>query len=172
MKRVLVIAYFFPPLGGAGVQRTLKHVKYLPEFGWEPVVLTTSSRSYPALDPSLEAEIGAGVPVIRAGAIPVLGRARVLGGEALRRLRLQSAGAALTFPDEYAEWVPGAIRAGVRAAREHDVEAIYVSSPPFSAVVAALEIRRRTGLPLVTDFRDEWVANDLAAKFPASVERI
>ena len=154
------------------MQRTLKFVKYLGEFGWDPVVVTTSSRSYPAQDPSLAAEIPAGVPVVRTGGIPALGRARVLGGEAFRRLHLPSVGSAVTFPDNYAEWMPAAVRAGVRTVREHDIDAIFVSSPPFSGVMAALTIARRTGLPLVTDFRDEWLANDLGATFPGPVERI
>ena len=52
-RRVLVLAYFFPPLGGAGVQRTLKFVRYLEPLGWDATVVTTRSRHYPARDPSL-----------------------------------------------------------------------------------------------------------------------
>jgi glycosyltransferase involved in cell wall biosynthesis len=170
MKRVLVIAYFFPPLGGAGVQRTLKHVKYLPEFGWEPVVLTTSSRSYPALDPSLEAEIPPGVPVIRTGGADAVARMRTLASGAFERVGLRGVAAATVWPDTYAEWSLGAVRAGVRAAREHDVDAIYVTSPPFSAALAAMRIQRATGLPLVADFRDEWAANVLSQPLPRRLQ--
>src|SRR5919109_814038 len=55
--KVLVIAYYFPPLGLSGVQRTLKFVKYLPQFGWEPTVLTVTPTGYYAQDPSLLEEI-------------------------------------------------------------------------------------------------------------------
>lgn len=48
MKRVLIVAYYFPPSGGPGVQRVLKFVKYLPEFGWEPAVLTVADGDFPA----------------------------------------------------------------------------------------------------------------------------
>ncbi|MBE0585718.1 MAG: glycosyl transferase family 1, partial [Desulfofustis sp.] len=53
MKKVLVIAYYFPPLGGSGVQRVLKFVKYLPQFGWQPTVLTIGPTAYYAHDESL-----------------------------------------------------------------------------------------------------------------------
>ncbi|MBI2429139.1 MAG: glycosyl transferase family 1, partial [Ignavibacteriales bacterium] len=57
MKKVLVIAYYFPPLGGSGVQRILKFVKYLPQFGWQPTVLTIGPTAYYAKDESLLKEI-------------------------------------------------------------------------------------------------------------------
>ena len=57
MKKVLIVSYYFPPSGGPGVQRVLKFVKYLPEFGWQPVVLTVQDGDYPARDESLLAEI-------------------------------------------------------------------------------------------------------------------
>jgi hypothetical protein len=65
MKRVLIITYYWPPSGGSGVQRWLKCVRYLREFGWEPVVYTVSNGEYPVLDEALEKEIPEGVLVIR-----------------------------------------------------------------------------------------------------------
>ena len=65
MKKVLIITYYWPPSGGSGVQRWLKCVRYLREFGWEPVVYTVSNGEYPVLDPGLEREVPAGVEVIR-----------------------------------------------------------------------------------------------------------
>ena len=64
-KRVLIITYYWPPSGGAGVQRVLKTVKYLRDFGWEPVVYTAENAAYPVLDDSLMAEIPQGVEIIR-----------------------------------------------------------------------------------------------------------
>ena len=52
-KKVLVITYYFPPSGGSGVQRTLKFVKYLRHFDWEPIILTAGNADYPAFDESL-----------------------------------------------------------------------------------------------------------------------
>jgi hypothetical protein len=69
MRRVLVIAYYFPPFGGAGVQRTLKFVKYLPEFGWQPVVLTVKEQVAHLRDPSLEEDIPSRTPIHRTLAV-------------------------------------------------------------------------------------------------------
>src|ERR1043165_460101 len=65
MKKVLVITYYWPPSGGAGVQRWLKFVKYMRSFGWEPVVYTAEGGEMPVIDPSLEKDIPAGVTVLR-----------------------------------------------------------------------------------------------------------
>ena len=65
MKKVLIIAYYFPPLGWSGVQRTLKFVKYLRNFGWEPVVLTVGKTKFSVMDESLSKEIPDDVKVIR-----------------------------------------------------------------------------------------------------------
>ena len=57
MKKVLVITYYWPPSGGPGVQRILKFCKYLPHFGWEPIVLTVENGEYPNIDHSLLDEV-------------------------------------------------------------------------------------------------------------------
>lgn len=64
-RRVLVVTYFFPPLGGGGVQRTLKHVTYLPAAGWEPVVLTARDPDYEIRDPRLLEQVPASLEVHR-----------------------------------------------------------------------------------------------------------
>ena len=64
-KKVLIITYYWPPSGGAGVQRWLKFVKYLPEFGWEPVIYTPENPEYPVLDQTLEKDIPAGIRVLK-----------------------------------------------------------------------------------------------------------
>ncbi|HEX2222482.1 MAG TPA: glycosyltransferase [Candidatus Limnocylindria bacterium] len=64
-RRLLVIAYFFPPVGGVGVERTLKHVTYLPELGWRPVVVAPSNSAYRVVDPRLLARVPAGTEVMR-----------------------------------------------------------------------------------------------------------
>ena len=65
MKRVLLITYYWPPSGGAGVQRVLKLVKYLRDFGWEPVVYTAKDAAYPVLDESLLADVPTGQEVLK-----------------------------------------------------------------------------------------------------------
>ncbi|HRH12157.1 MAG TPA: glycosyl transferase family 1, partial [Bacteroidia bacterium] len=65
MKKVLILTYYWPPSGGAGVQRWLKFVKYLREFGWEPVVYTALNGEMPVIDPSLEKDIPEGITVLK-----------------------------------------------------------------------------------------------------------
>ena len=82
MKRVLVIAYYWPPSGGSGVQRWVKFVKYLPSEGWEPVVFAPRGADYPIRDNSLNAEVPASVEVLR-GRIwePYAAYRQLLGGK-------------------------------------------------------------------------------------------
>ena len=65
MKKVLIITYYWPPSGGAGVQRWLKFAKYLPQFGWEPVIYTPENPEYPSEDHSFEKDIPAGIQIVR-----------------------------------------------------------------------------------------------------------
>ncbi|MCB0667348.1 MAG: hypothetical protein KDC80_16085, partial [Saprospiraceae bacterium] len=64
-RKVLIITYYWPPSGGPGVQRVLKFVKYLPHFGWEPVVITVKDGEYPAIDHSLLNEVNPDLKVYR-----------------------------------------------------------------------------------------------------------
>ena len=116
-RRVLVLAYFFPPLGGAGVQRTLKFVKYLAPLGWRATVVSTRSRLYPARDPSLLAEVPDSVRVVRTPALPVAHWASLVA----YRLRLMRVFAWLTWPDGGFGWLPFCRR--LRAACWHDASA-------------------------------------------------
>src|SRR5262249_21346561 len=111
-RRVLMLAYVFPPLAGGGVQRTLKFVRYLEPLGWDVTVISTRSRVYPARDPSLLREVPPGTRVIRTTAFP-LGR---WVGLVLHRLGLRRAFAWATWPDGGLGWAPFALLAGLRAA--------------------------------------------------------
>src|SRR5258706_13709513 len=81
MKKVLIVTYYFPPSGGPGVQRVLKLVKYLPQFGWEPVVLTVENGDFPARDESLLKEVAATVKVYRTTIVEPYGLYRSLTGK-------------------------------------------------------------------------------------------
>ena len=71
-KKVLVLAYYFPPLGMGGVQRVAKFAKYLPLFGWKPLVLTVKDVEYLVLDPSLLKELPSEVEIFRTGSFDPL----------------------------------------------------------------------------------------------------
>jgi glycosyltransferase involved in cell wall biosynthesis len=154
-RRVLVLAYFFPPLGGAGVQRTLKFVRYLEPLGWDATVITSRSRHYPARDPSLLEDVPTTTRIIRTRAIPLASWA----GAILYHLRLRRLHAWATWPDGGKGWAPFALLAALRAARHERPEVIFSTSAPFGAHLVALWVSRRTGIPWVADFRDEWANN-------------
>lgn len=154
-RRVLVLAYFFPPLGGAGVQRTLKFVEYLAPLGWDATVISTRSRSYGARDPSLLEEIPAQTRVIRTRALPLAKYAAIL----LKRLRLRRLSTYALWPDGGSGWAPFALVAALRAARRERPDVLWSSSAPYTAHLVAMVVARRMRIPWVADFRDEWAAN-------------
>lgn len=184
-KKVLVVTYYFPPSGGAGVQRTLKFVKYLPASGWLPVVLTARNADYPAYDPTLAAEVPPEVPVLRSRIVEPYRVYRRLTGRRLdepmdiaaltrdehqrRSLRERLAEGVrnwLFIPDARVGWVPFAVYKGLQAVRHHQVQAIYSSAPPYSCHLIGLCLSLLTRLPWIADFRDSWVGWLSAAQRP------
>ncbi|HEX9653125.1 MAG TPA: glycosyltransferase family 4 protein [bacterium] len=176
LKKVLIVTYYFPPAGGAGVQRTLKFVKYLRDFGWEPVVLTARNADYPAYDPSLEAEIPEGVKVYRSGIFEPYWFYRKLTGRGadestdiatltLDNARQRKLGervsewvrAAVFVPDARIGWYAFANRVGKRVAEKEKIDVILSSAPPYTTHLIGLRLHRATGLPWVADFRDSWI---------------
>jgi glycosyltransferase involved in cell wall biosynthesis len=162
MRRVLIVAYYFPPLGGAGALRVLGFARHLPEFGWEPVVLAPSNGAY-FRDPSLsfpgQTVRTRSLELSRAGK-----RALAAGGDdvrpatvgPLRTLSRQLARRWLYFPDAQIGWYPGAAAAGRRLAREATFDAVFSSSFPITAHLVARAVHRRAGIPWIAEFRDPW----------------
>jgi glycosyltransferase involved in cell wall biosynthesis len=168
-KRVLFVSYLFPPVGGAGVQRAAKFVKYLPAHGWTPSVLTVANPSVPVFDDSLSAEVppqvlirramtwepSYAVKIITAGA----GQADASYFSSFPRLaRFLARGLIKTLlqPDPQVLWLPGAMREGLKLLREVRHDVIFATAPPFSSFLVAARLSRHSGLPLVLDYRDEW----------------
>jgi glycosyltransferase involved in cell wall biosynthesis len=166
MKRVLIISYYFPPMGAGGVQRTLKFVRYLPVFGWEPIVLTVKDVLYHARDGSLLEEVEERT-IIRTesldpqrlvrrwkrktGTEPSIER-RFPFLEILNRSFLPW----VLVPDSKILWVPYAIREARRWIDSQEIDVVFTTSPPQSVHLAGLGLKRRTGLPWIADFRDNW----------------
>jgi glycosyltransferase involved in cell wall biosynthesis len=153
---LLVLSYYFPPLGMSGVQRTLKFVKYLPAAGWHPVVVSPRPRGGYGYDPSLldEAKDAA---IIRTFSLDPAS----LSGARHRPSAVERHGAAAALgawalPDAKAGWVPWAVSAGLRAAETCGIDAIYSTAPPHSSHLAGVLLQRMLRRPLVCDFRDAW----------------
>lgn len=183
--KVLVLAYDYPPRGWSGVQRTVKFVKYLPLFGWDPVVVAPANwfADVP-LDTSFCREVEHAATV-RTPALTRESFDRLAGnlwrilGPFLKRIGKNEAWLrdglgwrleALLFPDEGMAWLPYAVRAGVAVARTQKPAALYATAPPFSTLLAGRIIAARTGLPWVADLRDLWVDNP-TRRLPGRIKR-
>lgn len=145
MKRVLMVAYHFPPLAGSsGIQRTLRFVQHLPAFGWQPLVLSAHPRAYERVGHDLEAEVPAGTPVRRAFALDTARHLAVGGRYAGFMAR----------PDRWVSWKFDAVRQGLRMIREFRPQAIWSTYPIATAHLIGEALHRRSGIPWVADFRD------------------
>lgn len=174
MKSVLVIAYYFPPSGGPGVQRVLKHIQYLREFGWNPIVLTVSNGDFPARDESLLEKIPSDIIVERTHIYEPYDLYRLLMGHkkgiAIDVNVIKKDNQKRTFKEQFAEfiratffipdarigWLPTAIPKAMELIKKHNVCAIYNSSPPYTTSLIARALKRKTGLQWVVGFRDPW----------------
>ena len=139
MHKVLVIAYYFPPMGLSGVQRTLKFVKYLRNNGWEPTVITTGDVAYFAHDESLQKELDeTGIRVIRVeGAEPnsLLSKHGTikLPSEFVRKTfnRLSQI---FLIPDNKLSWSKNAFKKCLEILSQEKFDCVFISAPPFSQV--------------------------------------
>jgi glycosyltransferase involved in cell wall biosynthesis len=167
-KRVLVVAYVFPPSGGAGVQRVTKFVRYLPEHGWDCSVLTPANPSVPVQDETLLDEIPESTVVRHAKTLEPGYRFKnaVSAGASTNRSKgslkslikkaIRSAGNSVLHPDAQVLWYPHAVKEGKRLLQELHHDAIFVTAPPFSAFLVGRALSKFSGLPLILDYRDEW----------------
>ncbi len=161
-RKVLVIAYYFPPMGLSGVQRTAKFVKYLPHFGWKPTVLTVSPTGYFAMDESLLREVEqAGVEIVRASSLDVnrlFKNQKVvkMPAEGVRKF-LQFCGDLLFFPDTKIGWKAKAVKAGEDLLRREHFDLIFATAPPQTDFLVAEDLKKKFKLPLVLDYRDAWL---------------
>lgn len=177
MKRVLIITYYWPPSGGAGVQRWLKFVKYLRDFDWEPVVFIPSNPEYPEIDLSLQKDVPAGLEIIRCKILePYNAYKKLLGQKKESRI---SAGflsenkknktleaisvwirGNLFIPDARRFWIRPAVRMIAKYLSDHTIDAIASTGPPHSTHLIAEKIHRRFRVPWLADFRDPWTSID------------
>ncbi|MEQ9103604.1 MAG: glycosyltransferase family 4 protein [Rhodothermales bacterium] len=162
--RVLVLAYYFPPMGLSGVQRIAKLVKYLPENGVDVTVLTVHPGAYFAFDETLEAEVNAsGATIVRTRSLDPtqwMGGRRTVGLPAeSRRSRLSRAAEWIFQPDNKIGWYPFAVKEGRRILDRTPHDLIYATAPPYTSLLVGAHLARACSLPLVLDFRDDWVGN-------------
>lgn len=162
VRKVLMLCYFYPPLQTAGVARSVGFARRLAAYGWTPTVLTVSQARDSWDFMGTDYPVPEGVHVVRAPEWNLAGPVNLMDGLAIRCRRVVRRRGpwhpfrdALCTPDAQIAW--RAVSRGVRLARES--HCIYVSCSPFSSALKGLALKRRSGRPLVVDFRDPWTLN-------------
>ena len=177
-KKVLIVSYLFPPAGGVAVQRALSLAKYLPESGFEVHVLRASNPAAPVLDPGLLKHVPKSVTVHQALTLelPFAFRQKVWGwlsgsktkspqGASGRAGRSRGWKSFVTrgvrrilCPEPEVLWVPLALRKARQIVRQHGIDTVLVTAPPFSAFLVGNALKREfPGIQLISDFRDSWL---------------
>ena len=172
MKKVLIITYYWPPSGGAGVQRWLKFAKYLPEFGWQPVILTVDPQyaSYPQRDESLAKEIGPDCLVYTTKSFELYNLYKFISGKKevpyggfaneskegfLQKVSKFLRGNFL-LPDPRKGWNKYALEKAEELIREYDIKTVVTTSPPHSTQLIGLKLKKRHNIKWIADLRDPW----------------
>ncbi|MCW8810418.1 MAG: glycosyltransferase family 4 protein [Ignavibacteriaceae bacterium] len=176
MHKVLVVAYYFPPMGLSGVQRTLKFVKYLKNYGWEPTVITTSEVGYFAHDQSLQKELNeTGVKVIRIGGkepnsfLARFGTLK-LPREFIRKL-LNKISQTFFIPDNKIFWSRNAVKKTIELINGENFDLIFVTGPPFSLFYEFSKFKKHFHIPFFFDYRDIWYESYFAF-YPTPLHKI
>lgn len=162
MFKVLVVAYYFPPMGLSGVQRTLKFVKYMKNYNWEPTVITSGNVAYFAHDKSLTDELNSlNVKVIRVSGskeinslLSRFGTVK-LPGEFIRNI-FDKLNQTFFIPDNKKSWSKLAYKKIIEILDKERYDALFITCPPFSAFEIISKIKKINDIPLFVDYRDLW----------------
>jgi glycosyltransferase involved in cell wall biosynthesis len=175
-RKVLMIAYYFPPMGLSGVQRTVKFAKFLPKYGWKPTVLTVEPTGYYAFDDTLlkEAE-EAGVTIVRTPSLDVNRLLKKQGiikmpSERMRKI-LQFFGDLFFIPDTKIGWKSIAVKAASALIQQEHFDVLFATAPPQTDFLIGQALKRKFDIPLIVDYRDAWL--DYPFKyFPTPLHRL
>lgn len=171
-KKVLIVAYYWPPAGGPGVQRWLKFVKYLPDFSIEPIVYCPENPNYPIIDEGLSNEIPESVTVIKQPISEPYRFASLLSGKdaksissgvipkkkkqsLIQRLLLYVRGN-FFIPDARKNWIKPSVHFLSHYLEEHNINTIITTGPPHSMHLIGLNLKQKLNIKWIADFRDPW----------------
>ncbi|WP_439479802.1 glycosyl transferase family 1 [Chryseobacterium aquaticum] len=171
-KKILIITYYWPPAGGPGVQRWLKFAKYLPEFGWKPIIFTPENPSYPLLDESLMKDVPENLEIIKTKIWEPYQLAEKLN-KSNKKFKAgqfdvgnnQSWKSKLSIwvrgnffiPDARVFWVNPSVKFLEQYLKDNKIDVVATSGPPHSLHLIGLQLKKKfTDLKWIADFRDPW----------------
>jgi glycosyltransferase involved in cell wall biosynthesis len=171
-KKVLIFTYYWPPAGGVAVQRWLKFSKYLPEFGWEPIIVTVDNGSYPYNDESLLNEVSPSLRVYRTKTFEPFELYNLLKGKRGKNVPTQTVSnskskslfqklseyirANYFIPDARKGWLRYAVKQAEEIIRNEKIDVIITSGPPHSTQLIGLDLKKKFDVKWLADFRDPW----------------
>lgn len=169
MKKLLLLIYYWPPSGGVGVQRWLKFVKYLPQYGWDITVITTDNGDYPAIDTALLSQVPKSIKVIRTKT-PTFGRIyRKVGKDNVPYGSLETSSndyifkkiliwirLNLVIPDARKIWNRFAYKAARKEIRLNKYDRVITTGPPHSTHLVGLNLKKKYNINWIVDLRDPW----------------
>ncbi len=189
-KKLLIITYYWPPAGGPGVQRWLKFVKYLPDFGIQPIVYIPENPTYPIVDEGLLNEVSDKAIVLKnkifepyqiAGFFSKKQTKKISSGiipaakkqSFLERVFLWIRGN-LFIPDARFLWVKPSVKYLKKYIQENGIETIVTSGPPHSLHLIGLQLKKELTIKWFADFRDPWttIGYHKALKLSSYAEKI
>jgi glycosyltransferase involved in cell wall biosynthesis len=173
MKKVLIITYYWPPMGGGGVQRWLKTTKYLRDYGWEPIIFTTQNGEATAIDVEMLKEVPDGVETIKVPIWEPFGLYKKITGKKKGQKLVQgmdqdSSGSQFLqnlsiwirgnffIPDARKFWIKPGSKSLEKYLETNQVDAIVSTGPPHTTHMIALEVCQKINIPWLSDFRDPW----------------
>jgi glycosyltransferase involved in cell wall biosynthesis len=173
MNKVLIVTYYWPPAGGAGVQRTLKFAKYLVEYGWKPYILTVEKPDAPVYDNALLNDVREEIDVFKTKSLEPFGLYKKFTGkkpdEHIPADVLQKRDATFQekiakkiranffIPDAKIGWYPFAVKEGIKIIEREKINLVFASAPPPTVALIGRKIAKRTGAKFIVDFRDPWL---------------
>lgn len=178
MKRILIITYYWPPSGGGGVQRWVKFVKYLRNFGWEPIVFTPENPERPSFDESLLKDIPENIEIIKNKIWEPYSYYKKFTGRkksdkiqtAFLSEKKSSSGKLeklstwirgnFFIPDARKFWIKPSVKLLSKYLKENKIDIVVTTGPPHSAHMIGFKLKKQLNIKWVADFRDPWTNID------------
>jgi glycosyltransferase involved in cell wall biosynthesis len=178
MKKILIVTYYWPPAGGIAVQRVVKFCKYLPSYGWEPIILTVENGNYENIDNSIGNDVAGINKVYKARSLEphsIYNAIQKFFGGKVRKnepgpggnnekpstiskladlIRLN-----IFIPDARIGWLSAAHKEGIKIIENEKPDIILSTAPPYTAHLIARKLKKDTNLPWIADYRDPWLEN-------------